>query len=239
MKQQNIEIPVRTRGTGKHNSRQLRMQKQVVGVVYGPKVGNIPFVTDEKVINRYKGHAYENAIFTLTSDEAKLNKVAVMFKSKDVNPITRALTHVDFYALDLTKTIRVNVELRFNGKARGLADGGMLQAIAREVEVEVLPNAIPEYFDIDVSNLGVHESLHASDVQIPEGAKLITDPNVTIVTVTIIKEEEIVAPVAGTAAAEPEVIAKGKEKEGAEGAAPAASGDAKKPEAKKPEAKKE
>src|SRR5262245_38065875 len=100
MKQtQNIEIPVRTRGTGKHNARTLRKEKQVVGVVYGPKVGSIPFVADEKVMNRYKGHAFDNTIFTLTSAESKLNKVAVMFKSKDIDPITRAMTHVDFYAL--------------------------------------------------------------------------------------------------------------------------------------------
>src|SRR5687768_7205023 len=132
MKQtQSIEIPVRTRGTGKHNVCTFRKEKQVVGVIYGPKIGNIPFAADEKVLNRYKGHAFENTIFTLTSNEPKLNKVAVMFKGKDINPITRAITHVDFYALDLTQMIRVNVELRFTGKARGLADGGMLQAIAR------------------------------------------------------------------------------------------------------------
>lgn len=239
MKQnEKIEIPAETRLTGKHNNRVLRRDKKVPGVVYGPKIGNIPFVTEEKVINRYLGQAHDNTIFTLTSSDSKLNKVAVMYKGKDIHPLTRKLTHVDFYALDMTKTIRVHVELRFVGKAKGLADGGHQQAIARDIEVECLPTAIPEFFEVDTSDLGVHESLHASDVKLPDGVKLITDSTVTLVTVTIIKEEEIVTPVAGAVAAEPEVIGKGKKEEGEEGAAAPAAGGDKKADAK-PAAKKE
>jgi len=239
---QNIEIPVKNRGTGKHHSRTLRTENLVPGVVYGPKIGNITFSTEERIIKRYLGHQYDNAIFTLTSEEAKLDKVAVMFKSKDINPRTRRLTHVDFYALDMSKTVRVHVELRFTGKARGLADGGLLQAIARDVEVECFPTKIPEFFEMDVSDLGVHESLHASDLKLPADVKLITDPGVTLVTVTIIAEEVIAAPVAGAVAAEPEVIGKGKKEEGeaaAGGAAPAAGGDAKKADAKPAAGKKD
>ncbi|HEX4925126.1 MAG TPA: 50S ribosomal protein L25 [Bdellovibrionales bacterium] len=231
---QNIEIPVAPRGTGKHAARTLRKENRVPGVVYGPKIGNITFETEERIIKRYLGHGFDNTIFTLTSSDSKLNKVAVMFKGKDIHPLTRRLTHVDFYALDLTKTIRVNVELRFTGKAKGLADGGHLQAIARDVEVECLPTAIPEFFELDVSDLGVHESLHASDVKLPDGVKLITDPTVTLVTVTIIKEEDLTTtPAAAATAAEPEVIGKGKKEEGAEGAAAAPAADGKKAEAKK------
>jgi large subunit ribosomal protein L25 len=235
MKNQAIEIPVTNRGTGKHNSRELRKVNQVPGVVYGPKIGNITFATEERIIKRYLGGAYENTIFTLTSAEAKLNKVAVMFKSKDIHPVTRRLTHVDFYALDLSQTVRVNVELRFLGKPIGLADGGHLQAVARDVEVECLPSNIPEFFELDVSGLGVHESLHASDLKLPDGVKLITDATVTVVTVTIIKEEELTVAPATAAAAEPEVIGKGKKEEGAEGAAGAAApaADAKKAAPKK------
>ncbi|MEQ1876629.1 MAG: hypothetical protein ABL958_08280, partial [Bdellovibrionia bacterium] len=81
MKQnEKIEIPAENRPTGRHNNRVLRRDKKVPGVVYGPKIGNIPFVTEERVINRYLGHAFDNTIFTLTSTDSKLNNVAVMYK---------------------------------------------------------------------------------------------------------------------------------------------------------------
>jgi large subunit ribosomal protein L25 len=218
-----LVLDVQPREFGKASARKARSLNMVPAVVYGPKVKNMVLQTPEKAIRKFISHQYDNSIFTFKSTDSKLNDVAVLMKHKEIHPLTRRLTHVDFYALDLTKTIRVSIELRFNGKPRGIADGGFFQPIERNIEVECLPNKIPSHFDLDVSDLGVHESLHASNVALPEGVKLITEGEVTLCTVTIIKEEEVV--VAPVAAAEPEVIGKGKKEEG-EGAAAAAPGAA-------------
>jgi large subunit ribosomal protein L25 len=222
---ESITLEVQTRLTGKHNNQVTRQNLFVPGVLYGPKVKNVSFATPARGIQKFISHTFDNTIFTLKSSETNLDGVQVLMKHKEIHPITRKLTHVDFYALDLTKAVKVKIELRFTGKARGITDGGMFQPIAREVEVECLPNAIPQFFEVDVSDLGVHESAHASDIKLPDGVKLVSETSLTLATVTIIKEEEA-APVAAAApSAEPEVIAKGKkDKEGEAGAAaPAAA----------------
>jgi len=231
---ENIEIEVQTRNIGKRELSQLRKDLRVPGVVYGPKVGNVSFSAVEHRMSRFLGHEYENTIFTLKSQDSKLNDLKVLFKLKDINPISRRLTHVDFFAVDLTKTVRVNVEIKFTGKPAGLAEGGLFQAILREVEVECLPDSIPDSLEVDTSSLGLFESLHVSDLKPGDGVKIVTDATVTLCTVTVIREE-VAAPVAAAAegaaaaAAEPEVMAKGKKKEGeegAEGTAPAKGGAA-------------
>jgi len=221
MSKQSFELEVMPRASGKQSARAARSTGMVPGVIYGPKLKNMNFQTSERVVQKYVSHAYDNTIFVLKSSDKDLNGVSILMKHKDIHPLTRRLRHVDFYALDLTKTIQVSVELKFVGKARGIADGGFFQPIERTLEIECLPNQIPESLEVDISDLGVHESLHANSVKLPEGVKLLTDEGVTLCTVTIIKEEEA-APVAAAATpAEPEVIGKGKKEEGAEGAAAA------------------
>jgi large subunit ribosomal protein L25 len=114
----------------------------------------------------------------------------------------------------MTKAVRVNVELRFVGKALGVGEGGVFSAARRDVEIECLPTEIPEFFEVDVSNIGLNQSMHVSDVNFPSNVKLITSPGETIATVAIVEEVVAAAP---EAAAAP----------GAEGAAaPAAGGTA-------------
>lgn len=226
----NFEVPVESRSTGRHNSRVLRKGQKIPGVVYGAGVkGNHHFAADEKLVVKYGSHVFENTILTLKSSDSKLNDVKVLLKEIIRHPVTRRPLHIDFWAIDLKKSVRVNVEVRFEGRAAGLADGGVLQPILREVEVECLPTAIPEFFSLDVSNLGVHDTLHISDIKLPDGVKTVSHENLALVTVTVIREEEV-APAAAAAvpgaAAEPEVIAKGKKPEEGAAAAPA-GGDAK------------
>ncbi len=205
------EIPVYARTTGKHHSRASRLVEKVPAVIYGPKVQNTALLADELAVKKYGGRKFESTIFKLKSDDAKLNGQAVLFKQVQVHPVTRRPVHVDFYAVDMTKPIRVRVEIRLEGKPAGLADGGLLQAIARELEIEVLPTAIPDFVTADVSNLGVGDSLHVSDISIPEGVKVITRAEQTIATVSVVSEETVTTtaapaegavPAAGAAAAD-------------------------------------
>jgi len=171
---------------------------------------------------RFSKRAFENTIFTLKSSDKGLDGVKVLRKAIAIHPLSRKPIHLDFYALDMSKTVRVNVELRFSGKSLGVADGGVFNTVRRDVEVECLPTAIPEFFDVDVSNLGLNESMHVSDVKFPEGLKLVTSPQETIATVAMVEEivAQVVTPDPALAAAAPAAGAAGAP--AAPGAAPAA-----------------
>lgn len=223
MSKQRIELNVEVRQTGRGNSRELRVNKMVPGIIYGA-IENQNVSVHVNDILKYNTRAYENALLNLKSADSKLNGKVALIKSVQVNPLSRKPEHVDFFALDLNKTVRVSVEIKIEGKAIGLSEGGLLNIVMRSVEVECLPTAIPEFLTLDVSNLGVGESLHASELTMPAGVKLISRPEVTLAAVVEQEEEVAATPVA---AATP-----------AAGAAAPAAGAAKAADAKAPAAKK-
>jgi len=218
---QRIELNVENRQTGRANSRGLRNSKMVPGVVYG-SIENANVSVHVNEILKYNTRAYENALLNFKSADSKLNGKVALIKSVQVNPLTRTPEHVDFYALDLNKPVRVSVEVRVEGKAIGLSEGGLLNIVSRQVEVECLPTAIPEFLTLDVSNLGIGESLHASELAIPAGVKLISRPETTIAAV-VDQEEEVAATPAAAAPAAAAPAA------GAKAAATPAAGAAKAP----------
>jgi large subunit ribosomal protein L25 len=164
-----------------------------------------------------------------------VNGKHVLIKDWARDIMTRLPLHVDFYEIDMKKSVRVKVPLHFTGKAKGAAEGGIVSPVIREIEVDCLPTAIPEFLEVDVTNLAIGESIHIEELKVPEGVTKHFSDNFTIVTCSFIKEEVVAAPVEGAATvAEPEVIAKGKKDEvGEDGkpvaAKPAAGGDKKAP----------
>lgn len=227
MSKQRIELNVTAREIGRANSRELRVNKMVPGVIYGAtENANVSVHVND--ILKYNSRAYENALLTFKSGDSKLNGKVALIKAVQVNPLSRRPEHVDFFAIDLKKSVRVSVEIRVEGKAIGISEGGLLNIVMRSVEVECLPNAIPDFLTIDVTNLGIGNSLHASELTMPEGVKLISRPEVTIAAVVEQEDEVVAAPVA--AAAAPAAAAGAK--------APAAAAGAKAPAAAKPAAKK-
>lgn len=225
-----LELNVETRTIGKHWSRGLRRDKKVPAVVYGPKVKSLSVSLLENEVVKYAKSQFDNAIFVLKSSDPQINDLKVLKKSIDVHPVSRRPVHLDLFALDLTKTVRVFVKVNYEGKAIGVKEGGLLNTVKHEVEVECLPTEIPQGISIDVSNLGVGDSLHASELQMPGGVKLITLPTETLCTVVTV-EEEVAAPVAAAAEGAAAAVAAP-----AEGAAPAAGAAA--PAAKAEEKKK-
>lgn len=199
-----VELSVEPRETGKHNSRALRNSKKVPAIVYGATENTCVYI-EEKEVLRYNVRAYENALFNLKSSDKKANGKVVLMKSVDVHPLTRRPQHVDLFALDLTKSVRIFVEVRTEGKAIGISEGGLLNVVNRQVEVECLPTDIPEFFTLDVSNLGLNMALHVSDLALPKGLKMISSPELTIAVVNLAEEEVVAtvdaaAPAAGAAA---------------------------------------
>lgn len=203
-----IELSADARITGKANSRALRRDGKVPAVIYGAHKNSNLYV-EEKAIKKYNTRAYENALYTLKSPAKDLNDVVVLMKEVIVHPLSQRPTHVDFYAIDLKKPIRVFVEVRLEGKPIGLADGGLLNAVTREVEVECLPTEIPDAITVDVSGLGVGQAVHVSDLKLPGAAKMISLSHLTVAVVNK-EEEKAAAPTEAAApAAAPAAAAKG------------------------------
>lgn len=225
-----IELNVDSRETGRGNNRALRVSRQVPAVIYGA-TENANICLHENEVIKYNKRAYENALFNLKSKDSKVNGKVVLMKSVDVHPVSRRPIHVDFFALDLNKTVRVFIEIRTEGKAIGLSEGGLLNIVTRSAEVECLPTAIPEFLTVDISHLGLGMSVHISDLKTPNGVKMISSPELTVAVVNEF-EEEVLTPTPAAEAAPAAAGAKAATPAaGAKAATPAAG--AKAPAAKK------
>ena len=222
---------VKREGRGKNEANRLRAAGRIPAVVYGThKDGRAPqgvaVAVDPKAVMRIlHSDSGANTLINLKLDGGEAR---VMVKEYQLDPVTHALLHADFYQLAMDKAIVVPVPIHIIGEAKGVKlQGGIVDFVTRDIEVECLPTDIPEHIDVDVSDLALHEAIRVRDL--PQGPKwkAVTDGDTMIVHVVTIKVEEEPAPaeaVAATAAApaEPEVIKKGKtEKEGEEAAAPA------------------
>jgi large subunit ribosomal protein L25 len=209
---------------GKGVCGRIRKKGQVPGVIYrGGKEGLNIVVDSRDLWAALHTSAGENAIITLDigSKEAK-DKKTVIVREIQEDPINDSFVHVDFYEISLKDKLRVKVPVTLKGEAEGVkTDGGIMNQVLWELEVECLPTQIPERIEVQVEALHINEAIHIKDVKAPEGVQLMGDGEQVVVVVTPPKAEEVVeaVPVEGAeAVAEPELIKKGKkEEEGEEG----------------------
>jgi large subunit ribosomal protein L25 len=206
-------------GTGKGPARRARAQGRIPAVFYGAKSEGQNLSVDARDFGRRIANLEGTHLIELRSSTAALDKRMVLLREVQLHPVTGDPVHADFYEVMLDQAIVVRVALHFEGKAAGVALGGILQPIIREMEVRCLPTAIPDFIAVDVSSLAIHDAVHVKDLKLPEGVEVMIDEGETVVSV-----------VPPTAEAKPE----GAEAEGAV-AAGAAEGDAKKADAKKAE----
>jgi len=204
--------------SGKGPARASRRDGKIPGVVYGHGQPAVSVTVDQKeFINAIRHVEGGNMIVALKLTNGE--KTALV-REVQLDPISHDIIHLDFQEVSLTETVRVQVAVHFTGLAIGVKDGGgILETIARQVEVECLATAIPNFLEADVSALEVGDSLHASDLKLPEGVTLLTEADQTIATcVPPTVYEAPVAAEAAPAATEPELVAaKGKEEKGEEG----------------------
>jgi large subunit ribosomal protein L25 len=211
---------------GKNEARRLRAAGAAPGVVYGVTDSAVPVAVSPKEIGRIlhsrTGH---NTIFNLAVKGGET--APVMIVDWQLDPVKDTLLHVDLKRIDLTKAIRVRVPVVTTGEPKGVKiQGGLHELVVREVEIECLPDAIPEEFSVDVTELMIGQSVRASSIPMPDQIKLVSPADTVISHVVALKAEEAPAAAEGAegaaaaAPAEPEVIKKGKKEE--EGAAPAA-----------------
>ena len=200
--------------TGKGANRRLRVAGRIPGVVYGKARAAQAVSLDPTSLEAllHKSGAGLNTLIDL-SVGGRTNTVLV--KELQRHPVHGSYMHVDFFQVDLSQKVTVSVPIHFVGKARGVEFGGILDHPLRELEVECLPRAIPEFIEVDVSALEVGQAIHVSEVHLPEGVEVKTEATLPVASVVL--------PAAEVEATPTETVVEGEVAEGeAAAAAPAA-----------------
>jgi large subunit ribosomal protein L25 len=213
-----VAAEVRT-SRGKNEAHRTRRAGLIPAVVYGAFQDPVSVAVNPREINKIiRSNTGYNTIFTLSVQGGESTPVMVV--DQQLDPIKGTLLHADLKRIDLTKRIRVTVPVHTEGEPAGVkVQGGLLEIITRSIEIECLPDEIPEGFTINVSELMIGQSKRASNVELSGSMKLVSAADTVIAHIVALRAEEVVAaPEAAAtpeAAAEPEVVKKGKKEEAA------------------------
>jgi large subunit ribosomal protein L25 len=177
---------------GKGAARSLRRQSLVPAVLYGRDLESTLLSVSLGDLDKATSTASaENILIDLTiTDGESTRSQRAMIREIQVDPVRRTILHVDFLGISMDRQITVEVPINLVGDPVGVAEGGMLQQVVRSVEISCLPDRIPDTVKLDVSALAMGHSLHVSDLQVPEGVELLSDPRLTIATVLAPKRME-------------------------------------------------
>jgi len=206
-------------------SRRFRAKGLVPAVFYGRSAENILLtVKSDELIKLHKDKK-DHAFIKLIIDDggSKKKEKLSLIKELQVQPLTGKFYHADFYEVDVKRKITMDVSLRFVGKAIGVENGGELQHLKRDVKISCLPLDLPDHIDVDVTNLGIGDSIRIRDLKVAEGITLLDRPDTSVASVAVIKVAKVEAPVAEEGAAE-----EGAKAEEAEAAAGSTSTQAEK-----------
>jgi large subunit ribosomal protein L25 len=207
-------VPAESRAeSGKNANRRLRGKGLIPGVLYGAKKETLAVaVSPKEIVTILRSAAGENTLFDLDLGGQRRK---VILKEFQREPLKGQLLHADFYEVALDKVLEVKVHIELTGVPYGVkTQGGVLDFVTRELEVECLPADIPEKIVLDVSALELNKHLRVSDIKLSDKVKVLTEHDVVVAHVVVPRAEEV-APAAEAAAvtpeaAEPEVIKKGK-----------------------------
>ncbi len=187
-------------GVGKGVARSLRRRGLVPGVVYGRGRDPLPVAVEARALSSaLQTHAGLNVLIDLDVTGSGADPATVMVKEIQRGVFKQDIIHADFHVISLTETIETRVRVALRGTSKGVAEGGILEHHLREVLVECMPTLIPEQLELDVTNLLVGQSLHASDLVVPGGVTLLTPPDEVILTVVAPRVHEEAAPAAAVA----------------------------------------
>lgn len=177
-----LEASVR-KGTGKSVTRKLRQAGEVPGVVYGLHEPVSVQVNGREALRVVQAmHGYERLLELRMKDGGEPRQVLV--KEVQSTPVTGHLLHIDFLEVNVNVAVQVDVVVQAVGEPEGVVQGGVLQTPNYEVSVSCLPTSIPEQIEVDISHLNVGDSLHVSDVTFPPGVEPVSDPELTLFTVS-------------------------------------------------------
>jgi large subunit ribosomal protein L25 len=211
-----IEAKRRAPG-GKNANRRLRTAGLIPAVLYGRGREPVPLsVTPKAIVDVLYSESGQNTIFSLSVDGGE--RTNAMVKEYQLDPVKGRLIHTDFVQIAMDRLLEVSVNVELVGEAEGVKSGGLLDFVTRSIDLECLPADIPDSIKVDVGHLKINDNVRVKNIEFDSKIKVLTDPEVVIVTISPPLKEEV-APVeaAPAEAAEPEVIKKGKvTEEGAE-----------------------
>ena len=204
-----IEVQTRTPG-GKNANKRLRKMGKIPAVIYGPgKPPIVISVNPSEVKTILHSESGRNTIFGLSVDGAEQNNA--MVKDYQLDPVHGNLIHTDFLEIAMDRLLVLTVNIEVTGEAEGVKlDGGIMDLVTRSIEVECLPSDIPESIKVDVTHLKINDYIRVKNIQADAKVKVLTDPEVVIVTIVPPIKEEVPVEAAVVETAEPEVIKKGK-----------------------------
>lgn len=191
-----IDLAVEPReGSRKGAARLLRRTGKVPAVLYGAKRAATLVAIDRKEFETKVGSIEGTHLIRLSSSAGDLGGRLVLVKEVQRHPVARTLLHTDLYEVDVNTKLTLQVPLHFVGRAAGVEMGGILQPIRREIDVRCLPTEIPDFIEVDVSALGIHDALHLSDLKAPAGVDLVIDTDEAVVTVLppVVEEVKVAA----------------------------------------------
>jgi large subunit ribosomal protein L25 len=209
---------------GKNEARRTRRDGRVPAVVYGASAEGAsrdatPIAVDPRALLKIL-HSESGANTLISLKLGGTGDARVLIKEYQLDPVTHALLHADFYRVRMDRTIRVTIPVTVKGEPKGVKQqGGLVEFIRREIEIECLPADIPEHVEIDISELMLHQGVRVREIATDPKWKSVSDPEMMLVHVILPKAEEVAAtPETAAAAAtatpaEPEVIKKGKKDE--------------------------
>jgi large subunit ribosomal protein L25 len=218
-------------GKGKGAARSLRSHGQVPAVIYGHGRQPQPLALNARDLEKLLSHIQaESTVIEVTVDG---HTAKTLIREIQRHPIKRQILHVDFQALVAGEKVTVSIPIVLLGVPEGVRlEGGVLDQTLREIEIEVDPSNIPDHVEYDISNMVIGDSVHISDLKVPEGVEVLDDPETSVAVLAapraVIEEVAAVAePVEGEAGAvaEPEVIGRGKEEEEGEAEEPGKKGE--------------
>jgi large subunit ribosomal protein L25 len=199
---------------GKNKVNELRRRGFIPAVVYAEGKEALALkVSRHEFLRLIHKHHIENAVLKLKiKDDKKKNPRSCMIKELQHDPVKGDITHIDFNEISLTKVIKINVPVVTKGEPMGVKqEGGSLEHILWEIEIECLPTDIPKNFEVDVSNLKIGDSVHVKDISFPSNIKVLADPEAVVLSVAAPMKEEVVPAAEGEEKPELEVIKEKKE----------------------------
>jgi len=177
-----IPLTVETRTTRtKREIHELRNQGKVPGIVYGPSLtAPTPIaIAERELLPLLRSHP--NAVLSVTLPGGATESVVINEVQRD--PLTHEVVHIDLHQINMNKKLRTHVRLEATGDSQGEREGGILQLIAHELEIECLPDQLPEVIKFDVTSLGVGESMFVRDIPMPAGVTVRSDADQAVVTI--------------------------------------------------------
>ena len=189
-----IDVSIREK-TGKGIARKLRAEGMIPAIIFGPRSQPLPLALEAHAFKKMLIKAKEERIlFTLNIKNRGISeKKLALIKEFQLHPVNDSIWHVDFYEVSLDRELHIDVPVKLVGKAKGVEkDKGVLEIKRRSLKVSCLPDNIPNEIQVDVTNLGLGEAIHVSDVSPPVGVKIIDPSRLTIVTVVGLNEKQVI-----------------------------------------------